>query len=54
MNTKPTVATGTVCKPELFEFPAVNKRDFSASFTGGEVASDGGIARLRQTDRRLG
>jgi len=54
MNTKHTVATGTVCNPELFEFPAVKKRAFSASFTGGEVTSDGGITLLRQTDRRLG
>lgn len=54
MNTKPTVATGTVCNPELFPFPAVKKRAVSASFTGGEVTSDGGITLLRQTDRRLG
>lgn len=54
MNTKHTVATGTVCNPELFQFPAVKKRALSASFTGGEVTSDGGITLLRQTDRRLG
>lgn len=54
MNTKHTVATGTVCNPELFQFPAVKKRAVSASFTGGEVTSDGGITLLRQTDRRLG
>jgi hypothetical protein len=54
MNTKPTAATGTVCNPELFQFPAVKKRAVSASFTGGEVTSDGGIALLRQADRRLG
>jgi Transposase DDE domain group 1 len=53
MKTKPTAATGTVCNPELFEFPAVKKRSVSASFTGGEVSSDGGIPFLRQTDRRL-
>lgn len=54
MNTKPTVATGTVCNSELFHFPAVKKRALCASFTGGEVTSDGGIALLRQTDRRIG
>jgi len=54
MNTKPTAATGTVCNPQLFQFPAVKKRTLSASFTGGDVTSDGGIALLRQTDRRLG
>lgn len=54
MNTKPTAATGTVCNPELFQFPAVKKRPVSASFTGGDVTGDGGIMLLRQTDRRLG
>ena len=54
MNTKHTAATGTVCNPELFQFPAVKKRTVSASFTGGDVTSDGGITLLRQTDRRLG
>lgn len=54
MNTRPTVATGTVCNPELFQFPAVKKRTVSASFTGGDVSSDGGITLLGQTDRRLG
>jgi hypothetical protein len=53
MNTKPTAATGTVCNPELFQFPAVKKRSVSSSFTGGDVTSDGGITLLRQTDRRL-
>jgi hypothetical protein len=54
MNTKPTVATGTVCNPELFHFPAVKKRTVSASFNGGDVTSDGGLPLLRQTDRRIG
>lgn len=54
MKTKHTVATGAVCNPELFEFPAVKKRCVSASFSGGDVTSDGGIALLRQMDRRLG
>jgi Transposase DDE domain group 1 len=54
MNENNTAATGTICNPELFDFPAVKKRALSASFTGGDVTSDGGIALLRQTDRRLG
>jgi hypothetical protein len=54
MNTKHTIATETVCNPELFQFPAVKKRTVSASFTGGDVTSDGGITLLRQIDRRLG
>jgi hypothetical protein len=54
MNTKHTAATGTVCNPELFQFPAVKKRAVSASFTGGDVTSDGGITLLRQADRRPG
>src|ERR1039457_3346216 len=54
MNTKPTAATGTVCNPELFHFPAVKKRALCASFSGGDVTSDGGLPLLRQLDRRLG
>jgi hypothetical protein len=54
MNTKPTVATETVCNLELFQFPAVKKRAVCASFTGGDVTSDGGITLLRQADRRIG
>jgi hypothetical protein len=54
INENNTAATGTVCNSELFEFPAVKKRAFTASFTGGAVSSDGGIPLLRQTDRRIG
>jgi hypothetical protein len=54
MNTQPTVTTGTVCNPELFKFPAVKKRLVAASFSGGDVTSDGGLPLLRQLDRRLG
>jgi hypothetical protein len=54
MNTKHTAATGTVCNPELFHFPAVKKRSLSAAFSGGEVTSDGGLPLLRQLDRKLG
>ncbi len=54
MNKNPTAATGTVCNSERFTFPAVKKRTVQARFTGGEVTSDGGIALLRQADRRIG
>ena len=54
MNTKHTAATGTVCNPELLHFPAVKKRLVAASFSGGDVTSDGGLPLLRQLDRRLG
>jgi len=48
MNTPTTATTGTVCNPELFKFPAVKKRVVAASFSGGEVTSDGGLPLLRQ------
>jgi hypothetical protein len=54
INTRDRDCTGTVCTPELFEFPAVKKRSVTASFSGGEVTSDGGILLLRQADRQLG
>ena len=54
MNEHNTAATGTVCTPELFRLPVVKKRAVEASFTGGDVTSDGGIALLRQVDRKLG
>ncbi|HOS75360.1 MAG TPA: transposase, partial [Verrucomicrobiota bacterium] len=54
INENHTAATGTVCNSEVFTFPAVKKCAVQASFTGGEVSSDGGIALLRQTDRRIG
>ena len=54
INTRDTDCAGTVCKPELFVFPAVKKRQVTASFTGGEVTSDGGLLLLRQADRKLG
>jgi hypothetical protein len=54
INTRDRDCTGTVCTPEFFEFPAVKKRSVTASFSGGEVTSDGGILLLRQADRQLG
>jgi hypothetical protein len=43
----------TVCTQNTFEFPVANRRRIQASFTGGDVSSDGGLVLLRQTDRRL-
>ena len=54
MNTQATATTATVCNPELFQFPAVKKRRLTASFSGGDVTSDGGLPLLCQLDRRLG
>lgn len=42
------------CNPELFTFPSFDRRKIEASFTGGDVTSDGGIMALRAADRRLG
>lgn len=43
----------TVCTQNTFEFPVANRRRVQASFTGGDVSSDGGLVLLRQADRRL-
>jgi len=43
----------TVCTQSSFEFPVANRRRVQASFTGGDVSSDGGLTLLRQADRRL-
>jgi len=40
-------------QPEL-TFPSFDRRKIEASFTGGDVSSDGGILLLREADRRLG
>jgi Transposase DDE domain group 1 len=42
------------CNDELFEFPSFDRRKIEASFSGGDVSSDGGVMLLRQVDRRLG
>ena len=44
----------TDCTQELFQFPSFDRRKIEASFTGGEVSSDGGVLLLREADRRLG
>lgn len=43
----------TVCIQDTFEFPVANRRRVQASFTGGDVSSDGGLVLLRQVDRHL-
>src|SRR4051812_32050582 len=40
-------------QPEL-SFPSFDRRKIEASFTGGDVTSDGGVMLLREADRRLG
>lgn len=40
-------------QPEL-TFSSFDRRKIEASFTGGEVSSDGGLLLLREADRRLG
>ena len=39
---------------ELFSFPSFDRRKIEASFSGGDVSSDGGVMVLRAADRRLG
>jgi len=38
---------------ELFYFPSFDRRKIEASFSGGDVSSDGGVMLLREADRRL-
>lgn len=42
-----------ICTQTLFEFPVANRRRVQASFTGGDVSSDGGLVVVRQADRKL-
>ena len=35
-------------------FPAVKRRKLEATFSGGEISSDGGVVLLREADRHLG
>ena len=44
----------TNCTQELFHFSSFDRRKIEASFTGGDVSSDGGVLLLRQADRLLG
>ena len=42
------------CTQNEFGFPSFDRRKIEASFTGGDVSSDGGLLLLRQADRKLG
>jgi hypothetical protein len=42
------------CNAELLNFPSFDRRKIEASFSGGDVSSDGGVMVLREADRRLG
>jgi hypothetical protein len=42
------------CTQAELTFPSFDRRKIEASFTGGDVSSDGGILLLREADRRLG
>ena len=44
----------TDCTQESFEFPAVKRRKVEATFSGGEISSDGGVVLLREADRHWG
>jgi hypothetical protein len=44
----------TDCNQFEINFPGCKRRKVEASFTGGEVSSDGGVLLLRQADRKLG
>lgn len=44
----------TECYQRTFEFPRVNRRVVEASFSGGDITSNGGVLLLRQADHRLG
>ncbi len=42
------------CTQDSFHFSRFDRRIIEASFTGGDVSSDGGVLLLRQADRLLG
>lgn len=44
----------TDCNQFALKFPGFKARKVEASFTGGEVTSDGGVLLLSQADRKLG
>ena len=44
----------TECYQTFFEFPPVKRRKVEASFSGGDISSNGGIPLLSQVDRLLG
>ena len=44
----------TNCTREILSFPALNRRNIEAEFSGGDITSDGGVLLLRQIDKQLG
>jgi hypothetical protein len=42
------------CTQAELTFPSFDRRKIEASFTGGDVTSDGGVLLLREADRHLG
>jgi hypothetical protein len=44
----------TDCTQQTFGFPSFDRRKIEASFTGGNVSSDGGVMLLRQADCSIG
>lgn len=43
----------TDCTQKFIDFPALKRRKVQASFSGGDITSDGGVLLLRQADKRL-
>ena len=44
----------TECTRSVLEFPGFSRRKIEASFTGGDITSNGGTQLLRLADERLG
>jgi hypothetical protein len=44
----------TECNQEVFSFASHFSRRVEASFTAGQVSTDGGALLLRQADRKIG
>lgn len=44
----------TDCPTKFLSFSSLNRKSIQASFTGGDVGSDGGLLLLRETDKRDG
>lgn len=44
----------TNCTPNQLRFSPLNRKKVTASFSGGNITSDGGLLLLREVDKRLG
>jgi len=42
------------CTQTVFEFPGFSRRKIEASFSGGDITSNGGVQLLRQADEKIG